>query len=144
MLSFHNKRIFLQGFHVAPVSAIRFFYVCKRIQVSTKSIAKRIICFFRFIHFVYKLNLSLRAMYMNVTIYCCKRRVKHRIKDVLHSTQSITVDEMETDLNTYSFLTCLKKKGEKGRYRKQEMWCHFRNINQRHSYPEGLWKGSCQ
>ena len=106
MLSFHNKRTFLQSFHVAPVSAIRFFYVCKRIQVLTKSIAKRIICFFRFIHFVYKLNLSLRAMYMNVTIYCCKRGVKHRIKDVLHSTQSITVDEMETDLNTYSFLTC--------------------------------------
>ena len=87
-------------------SQLSDFSVCKRIQVLTKSIAKRIICFFRFIHFVYKLNLSLRAMYMNVTIYCCKRGVKHRIKDVLHSTQSITVDEMETDLNTYSFLTC--------------------------------------
>ena len=55
---------------------------------------------------------------MNVTIYCCKRRVKHRIKDVLHSTQSITVDEMETDLNTYSFLTCLKKKGREGKIQK--------------------------
>ena len=75
---------------------------------------------------------------MNVTIYCCKRGVKHRIKDVLHSTQSITVDEMETDLNTYSFLTNAKKKGEKGRYGKQEMWCHFRNINHRQSDLEGL------
>ena len=32
-------------------------------------------------------------MYMNVTVYCCKRGVKHRIKDVKHSIQSVTVDE---------------------------------------------------
>ena len=41
-------------------------------------------------------------MYMNVTVYCCKRGVKHRIKDVKHSIQSVTADET----NLYSFLTC--------------------------------------
>ena len=145
MLSFHNERIFLQSFHVAPVSAIRFFYVCKRIQVLTKSIDKRIICFFRFIHFVYKLNLSLRAMYMNVTIYCCKRGVKHRIKDQCTAQHTIHYCWWNGDRSKYIFFSyLLKKKGEKGRYRKQEMWCHFRNINLRQSDLEGLWKGSCQ
>ena len=42
---------------------------------------------------------------MNVTVYCCKRGVKHRIKDVKHSIQSVTVDET----NLYYFLTCWRK-----------------------------------
>ena len=39
---------------------------------------------------------------MSLHVYCCKRGVKHRIKDVKHSIQSVTVDET----NLYYFLTC--------------------------------------
>ena len=60
-------------------------------------------------------------MYMNVTIYCCKRRVKHRIKEVLHNTYSITVDEMKTVQIHIIFL--LVKKKEKSRVDTENRRC---------------------
>ena len=52
-------------------------------------------------------------MHMNVTVYCFKRGVKHRIKEVLHNTYSITVDEMKT-VQIYIIFLLVKKKRRAG------------------------------
>lgn len=86
---------------IITVWSTLLIYVCKIIQVLTKSIAKNAL--FQVYSFRLRTDLSLTAIYMNFLIYCCKREVKHRIKDVLHSLLSITVNETDSP-NKYLFL----------------------------------------